>query len=553
MLLHHRPALRAASGALIALILTALSLTGCLGLSVTVGPTPDPPPTLAAPAATPPASATLMPATAAPPAAETPTAAATPAPTAEVQPAFGPAWGDRAIYEAGLMASERAALAHFPGASEYRLDLRIADDLTHISGAQQVYYTNREDRPLTDIYVRMFPNALGGDMQASAVTVDGVAVTPEIQFERTALRIPLPRPLSPGQSVVLGLQYQIDVPTSLEKGYGLISYTDDILALDTPYLPIPVYNAEGWNVETPPENADTSFSDVSFYVARITAPAGLKLAVTGVEVTRQTEGGAQVATYAQGPARDFFLAASPDYVVTTTQVGETRVNAYALPGQEAAASIALQAAETGLPIYSQRFGAYPYTELDVAATPMLALGIEYPGAVGISASVYDPQYQAQNARAAITLESTVAHELAHQWFYNLVGNDQIDQPWLDEAMAQYATYLYYLDSAGPPAADAWRSNWDGRWDRTDRAEKPVGLPAAAYDQREYSSIVYGRGPLFVAQLAERMGQAKFDQFLKSYTARFRWGIATTDDFKTLASAACACDLSDLYQAWLDPQ
>ena len=80
----------------------------------------------------------------------------------------------------------------------------------------------------------------------------------------------------------------------------------------------------------------------------------------------------------------------------------------------------------------------------------------------------------------------------------------------------------------------------------------MGLPASAYNEREYSSIVYGRGPLFLTALAERMGQAKFDQFLKDYSARFRWGIATTADFKAMANQACGCDLSDLYGQWLDP-
>ena len=147
---------------------------------------------------------------------------------------------------------------------------------------------------------------------------------------------------------MLGLKYRIDVPTSLDKGYGLLSYTNGILALDTPYAPIPVYNEEGWNVETPPANADTSFNDASFYLARVTAPARLKLVTTGVRGGTAEQAERQVVTYEQGPARDFFVAASPDYVVTTQQVGETRVNSYALPGEEAAAGDRAQTAAPGL-------------------------------------------------------------------------------------------------------------------------------------------------------------------------------------------------------------
>ncbi|MGE5601853.1 MAG: M1 family metallopeptidase, partial [Nitrososphaerales archaeon] len=329
------------------------------------------------------------------------------------------------------------------------------------------------------------------------------------------------------------------------------SFTEDILALDTPYAPIPVYNDEGWNVETPPQNADTSFNDASFYVVRVTAPARLKLVATGVEVSRDESNDTQVVTYEQGPARDFFLAASPDYVTTTQAVGETRINTFARPGEDKGQAVALDAAAKALTDYNQRFGPYPYTELDVAATPMLALGIEYPGAVGISERLYQPDYQPPTGSADVVVESTVAHELAHQWFYNLVGSDQIDQPWLDEAMAQYSTWLYFVDRYGATAGDAVKANWNGRWDRIDREKTPVGLPARAYAEREYSPIVYGRGPLFLTALAERMGQSTFDRFLKDYSARFRWGIATTEDFKALADKACNCDLSDLYREWLD--
>jgi aminopeptidase N len=385
------------------------------------------------------------------------------------------------------------------------------------------------------------------------VTVDGVAVAPQYEYEETAIRVPLSEPLPVGQSIVLGLKYVIDVPTTMDEGYGLLSFTDDVLALDTPYAPIPVYNEEGWNVETPPQNADTSFNDASFYLVRVTAPAGLKLVATGVEVGRDETGDTQVVTYEQGPARDFFIAASPNYIMSTSQVGETRINTYALPGEEKGQAVALDAAAKGLAHFNQRFGPYPYTELDVAATPMLALGIEYPGAVGISERMYQPDYKPSTGSADILVESTVAHELAHQWFYNLVGSDQIDQPWLDEAMAQYSTWLYFVDRYGAAAGDAVKQNWSSRWDRTGREQKPVGRPARDYSEREYGSIVYGRGPLFLSALAERMGQSKFDQFLKDYSARFRWDIVTTDEFKALADKACGCDLSDLYREWLDPQ
>jgi aminopeptidase N len=144
------------------------------------------------------------------------------------------------------------------------------------------------------------------------------------------------------------------------------------------------------------------------------------------------------------------------------------------------------------------------------------------------------------------IESVSAHETAHQWFYNLVGNDQLNEPWLDEATAQYATWLYYIDRYGEQNAQGFYNSLEGRWGRTEFADIPIGLPANAYTGPEYSAIVYGRGPIFLNELAELMGQETFDQFLRDFTDTYRWQIAYGEDFMELAEKHCNCDLSDLF-------
>ena len=56
------------------------------------------------------------------------------------------------------------------------------------------------------------------------------------------------------------------------------------------------------------------------------------------------------------------------------------------------------------------------------------------------------------------MEGTVAHEVGHQWFYNLVGDDQLDDPWLDESFAQFATLQYFTDEYGASGADGFRNS-----------------------------------------------------------------------------------------------
>jgi len=136
---------------------------------------------------------------------------------------------------------------------------------------------------------------------------------------------------------------------------------------------------------------------------------------------------------------------SPDYAIIEREVNGTQLKSYYLPGDEQAAQIALDVASDSLEAYNRRFGAYPYTELDVVEAPMqYALGVEYPGVFLIAADLYAEPQEASFIVA-------IAHETAHQWWYALVGNDVFDDPWLDEGLATYTSSLYFEESGGRQA------------------------------------------------------------------------------------------------------
>lgn len=463
---------------------------------------------------------------------------------------FDTAWDDRAVFRQGLIDAEQEVLTRLPGATVYRIDLQISDDFLRLEGQERVRYTNQEDAPLHEVYFRLFPNTAGGKATVSAVKVGDQDLEPVYEFADSALRVPLPTALPPGEQVVIEMDFEVEVAQEMAGNYGLFGYFDGVLVLDEFYPAIPVYDDEGWNVETPPPNGDITYYDASFYLVRVTAPANLTIIASGVKVDSKIEGDDQTLTFAAGPARDFYLAASENYTVTSETVGETTVNSYTFRERADGAKLALQYVVDALTSFNKRFGVYPYTEFDVVSTPMQALGMEYPGAVAISLALYDPNNKALGLPSQTILESTVAHEVAHQWFYNAVGNDQVDEPWLDEALAQYLAGLYYVDTYDERAAQNYRSSWDYRWDRTDQADIPIGLPSAAYERADYSPIVYGRGPLFIAALAEEMGQEVFDQFLRDYYQSHKWSIGTSDAFKQLAEQHCQCDLTVLFEEWV---
>ena len=431
--------------------------------------------------------------------------------------------------------------------------MQLSDDLVTLTGREEVLYTNREDVPLAEVYFRLFPNLADGSSTISAVKVNGQAVEPTYELDQSAMRVPLSPALPPGQPVVLQMDFAVQVPNGEGGNYGTFAFKDGVLALAHFYPMIPVYDDEGWNVEIAPAIGDVVYADTSFYLARVTAPISQTLLASGIAISREQTDSQQIVTFAAGPVRDFYLVASDRYRPVSRTVGQTTINSYAPTELAEGSEIVLNQAEAALQSYNERFGPYPFTEFDLVSTTTFALGVEYPGIVAILLDLYNPDGRVRGTPTGPLLEGVVAHEVAHQWFYSEVGNDQVDEPWLDEALAQYATLLYYQDVYGEAGANGFHSSLERRWKRVNQADIPIGLPVASYDESSYGAIVYGRGPLFVELLAETMGQEKFDAFLRDYYQTFKWDIATGDDFKQLAEQHCACDLTSLFEAWVYPK
>ncbi|MCL4560473.1 MAG: M1 family metallopeptidase [Chloroflexi bacterium] len=473
-----------------------------------------------------------------------------PAPLPATAQAAFPARDDRSIFRSGLVLSEQGALDKLPGASVYHIDLSIGSDLTSLNGLEEVRYTNNETVSLNEIYFRLYPNLFGGSIEISHLEVDGTTAPSSLEQKNSALRIPLSPPLAPGQEAIISMDFSVRVPTEAGGNYNTFSYNNDVLALAQFYPLIPVYDASGWHIEIPPNYGDVTYTDASFFVVRLTATSDLTVAASGMQVAQENSGAKQTLTLVAGPVRDFYIAASTSYTEVSEQVGDTSIHSFAFAQDQESAQAALAYAKNAFASYNRRFGVYPYTEFDIAATATQALGVEYPGVVAIASRLYDPNGEIGGSPMRVYLESTIAHEIAHQWFYGVVGDDQVNQPWLDEAMAQYDTYLYYLDTYGASAAQSYQQSWYQRWDGVQRENIAIGMPVKDYSEVAYGAIVYGRGPIFLATLDQKMGKEKFDAFLKDYYQTYQWGIATTSGFESLAAKDCGCNLSALFKEWI---
>jgi len=483
-----------------------------------------------------------------------PTPTLLPAPTSTVLSLASPqphptiAWDDQPLQEMALLSAAHAGLDSLDHPTRYKLDFTLDMDGPRLSGRADVLYTNNEDIALHELYFRLFPNMddeQGGGTEIEQITVGSEPVEPQFKLDRTAMRLPLEPPLAPGASVEVGLDLQVTVPLGAGGNYGAFAAQQGVLALAHFYPFVPVYDDEGWNVELSPTIGDIIYADVSLYDVTLTVPEEMTVVATGKPLPLVAhDNGTVTWRFVSGPARDFNIVLSHEYEVTRREVDGITVSSYYLAGNAEGGEVVLDVAAEALRIFGQRFGLYPYTELDVVATYTSAGGIEYPGLIVIAERLYD---------GSDRTEWVVAHEVAHQWWYNLVGNDQVDEPWLDEALTQYSTSLYYEDRYGETVAQRARQVgfWD-RWEQARRAgrDRAVAGPVASFDVEDYGPIVYGKGPLFFHHLRQQVGDLTFDDILCAYFQEHRYRIATAESFLAVAEKVSGRDLDALYQQWI---
>ena len=146
----------------------------------------------------------------------------------------------------------------------------------------------------------------------------------------------------------------------------------------------------------------------------------------------------------------------------------------------------------------------------------------------------------------------VAHEIAHQWWYCLVGNNQITEPWLDESLATYSAAIYLEDVHGPETAADLIDYWRGRYGGRTAGEPPVDSSALDFaGWGSYRETVYIRGALFMDALREEIGDARFNQLLQVHVSRHRFDWATTDGLLDLAQEVASSDLEPVISRWFE--
>jgi aminopeptidase N len=302
--------------------------------------------------------------------------------------------------------------------------------------------------------------------------------------------------------------------------------------------------ADGVFVACEPNAASTWFpssdhpSDKATYDIRVKAPKGLTAVSNGRLVSTYDKGGSTYTHWRETKPMASYLATATIGkfdVKTGTTPGGTPIYVAIDPVLANGNNVDVYGVTAAATDYwSQVFGPYPFEETGAIVDDMPQAG-------------FSLEVQSKPVYSAVRNESTIVHELAHQWFGDSVSVAHWKDIWLNEGFATYAQWLWAEHQGTRSAHDSFLAGYNSRPADNAFWQITVGDP-----QRDtmFASAVYQRGAMTLQVLRERIGDAAFFELLPAWTKLHRYGNAATDDFVRLAERISGQQLDDLFQTWL---
>lgn len=430
----------------------------------------------------------------------------------------------------------------------YDLNVSLDPSTGTLRGISRVEYTNNEEVPLPELYFHLYPNAA---LFSQDVTRPGRLTIQEVKLGEspipweardTQLKVTLPRALAPGEKVRLTLTWELVIPDYP----GRLGENEGIISLGNWYPILAVYDAAGWHLDPYYDRGDPFYSEVGRYTVHLILPDDYQVAATGnLRSVKDLPGPTKELTWESGLVRDFALALSREYEFALDRAGHVLVQSYFPHTERDGGRRVLQAGRAALDFFSRTFGPYPYDQFTLAATGFYQGGMEYPNIVFLARQFYGP-YDTD------ILEYIAVHETAHQWWYGVVGNNQVEEAWLDEGLAEFSTLLFYEKERGQTAEgthsllslyEAYRqANGDG----------PILRRIDAFSSDlAYNALVYGKGCLLFLKLREEVGEETLLKILRTYYRRYAYRVATSQDFIQVAQEVSGRDLTAFFRRWLE--
>lgn len=433
-----------------------------------------------------------------------------------------------------------------------------------LSCEQSVTYFNRSDNILNEVCFFLYANAYGegqktistayydkaypnrasyGDIEFEQILICDRQVEFSVSENKNILTVFLSEDLFPDESVTIEMDYNIQLANINHRlGYG-----DSAVNFGN-FFPIACVYQDGFvkNEFTP--NGDPFYSEVSNFEVEISCMEDFVVATTGDKIEK-IENGRKIISCSAQNVRDFCFVISTKFKVISQKVDGVDVNYYYYDDPNAEEH--LQTAVNALQTFQNAFGKYPYKQLSVVETNFCFGGMEYPNLVMINDQITDNS----------TYNYVIVHEIAHQWWYGMVGNNQFTDAWIDEGLTEFSTALFFeknsqygfeYETVMINAAETYQ-NFVRVFEKINGSvdESMTRNLTEFSTEPEYVNCIYTKGMLLFDALRRSMSEKKFFNCLKSYFEQYKFKNSSGERLIESFSKTSHRSLDKFFEAWLN--
>ncbi len=361
--------------------------------------------------------------------------------------------------------------------------------------------------------------------------------------DENVLTVTLNEAVYPGESV----QVNVDFLLTLAKINHRTGITKNTVNLGNFYPVLCAYTQAGF-VECPYYTCGDPFvSECADYSVTLTVPETFFAAASGREESSSVADGKRKTQYVLTNARDFAIVLSENFKVKSNTVNGVEVKYYCVGEDNAEAG--LKAASESIEYMSRTFGDYIYPTYSVVETGFCYGGMEYPGLSMIA--------EGQETDDTVY---TVVHETAHQWWYAMVGSDQLTCGWQDEGLAEYSTLMFFENNPGygytrtamvDSATRSYRAFFSVYNQLNGSVDTTMTRNLGAFSgEFEYTNIAYNKSLIMFDILRKSVGDNNFTNCLKNYYNTYCGKIAPAEGLIS-SFTPCGKDLEEMFSSFIE--
>ncbi len=457
---------------------------------------------------------------------------------------------------------------------EYTIGVSLDTDARTLVINEVIVYHNNAPTRLDTLYFHLYANAykdnntvfakelkrMGGGKFLKAKSADrgwieinsvrNGANNLKFVIDETIMAVILDNPLDCGDSVVLHIDALLKIP----KIYSRLGYKNNHFEIVQWYPKPCVYDEKGWHKQGY-HTIGEFYGEFGRFDVSIELPSEFVVAASGeIADSVRINNNRKVIRYIAENVHDFAWVCDPDFEIETREVDSTTIEVYYIKKYKKKWQNAGNYAVDALSRYNKWFGKYPYRKLCVVQG-YSGDGMEYPNLVIIGGT--EDGFTRQ-------FELVIIHEIAHQWFYGILGSNEMDEAWLDEGFTSYAEARYFVDKYGvtnsyfksnliPALPHSFIGKFIYYVTLTNNLEKPVLTESSEFIDVPvaYQNAAYSKPALFLRYLEAYLGSNTFDNILKSYYERYQFKHPGTEDFIRLCEELSDRDLTDFFHNFLN--